>query len=221
MSAKYPRSFHLPWSPGGTRDDRRMESVDGLCGVPIVITEKLDGSNLTLTREAVFARSHNGPPTHPSFAWAKALHARIRGQLAPGLSVFGEYCYAVHSIEYGELPAYLFLFGVREDDTDTWWEWDLVEAQAEALGLPVAPVLFRGTLADARMLESTARALAAEPSALGGEREGVVVRAARAFTGDEFPRLLGKYVRAGHVQTSEHWMFQEMRVQRGPSGGPR
>ena len=220
MSAKYPRSFHLPWSPGGTRDDKRMASTDGLCGVPIVITEKLDGSNMALTRQAVFARSHAGPPSHPSFAWAKALHARICAQIDVGFTLFGEYCYAVHSIVYDRLPGYFFVFGVREDATGEWMDWDGVETQAGVLDLPCVPVLFRGVVATAAELEKLTRRLAGEASAYGGEREGMVVRVERGFGDAEFGEVLGKYVRAGHVQTDEHWMFQEIRVQCGPARLP-
>ncbi len=191
-----------------------MLSVAGLCGVPIVITEKLDGSNLALTREAVYARSHSGPPGHPSFAWAKALQARLGGQIEPGVTLFGEYCFAVHSIVYGELPSYFFLFGVRDDEADAWWEWEMVEAQGEALGVPTVPVLYRGTVAGMGELERVTKGLAGEASVYGGEREGMVVRVERGFTGGEFGGCLGKYVRADHVQTEEHWMFQEIRVQK-------
>ena len=43
--SKYNRTFHLPWSPGSTNDDRISNNVDSLLGKEIVITEKLDGSN--------------------------------------------------------------------------------------------------------------------------------------------------------------------------------
>lgn len=66
MSAKYPRTPHLPWSPGGTRDDKRLTVLDQLYGRTLVFTEKLDGSNLCLTADAVYARSHSGAPRHPS-----------------------------------------------------------------------------------------------------------------------------------------------------------
>jgi hypothetical protein len=191
-----------------------MASTEALCGVAIVITEKLDGSNMAMTRSAIYARSHSGPPTHPSFAWAKALHARVWGQIDEGLTLFGEYCYAVHSIAYDVLPGYFFLFGVRDDATNEWWDWDSVETQAAVLGIPVAPVLFRGIVTE---LEPLTRRLAAEPSKYGGAREGMVVRVERKFADEEFGRVLGKYVRAGHVQTDEHWMFQEIRVQQGPA----
>ncbi len=218
MSAKYPRSFHLPWSPGGTRDDKRMASVAGLIGTEIVVTEKLDGSNMALTREAVFARSNSGPPSHPSFAWAKALQARIGGQIEPGVTLFGEYCYAVHSIIYEELPGYFFLFGVRDDASGAWWEWDLVTAQAGLLELPTVPELFRGVVESEGALERLVRGVGGGVSVFGGEREGVVARVTRGFGDAEFAGVLGKYVRADHVQTDEHWMFQELRVQRGPRG---
>ena len=63
-------------------------------------------------------------------------------------------------------------------------------------------------------LERLTQRLAGEGSVYGGEREGMVVRVERGFRGEEFGGCLGKYVRAGHVQTDEHWMFQEIRVQK-------
>jgi len=214
MSAKYPRSFHLPWSPGGTSDDKRLRDVSALVGVPIVITEKLDGSNLTYTSKSVFSRSHAGPPAHPSFDLAKATHGRIRHQISEGISIFCEYCYAVHSIEYEELPSTSFVFGVRDDARDVWWDWDMVAAQAAELGLPTVPVLFRGVLETAKELEALTVALASKRSAFGRDREGVVARVAGEFPGASFGRSLGKWVRKDHVQTDDHWMHQAIRAQR-------
>lgn len=213
MSDKYPRSAHLPWSPGGTSDDKRMVAVSGLIGVELVITEKCDGSNLTYTREHVFARSHGGPPAHPSFALAKATQATLASHLAEGISVFCEYCYAVHSIEYHSLPGYSLVFGVRSDALDLWWDWDRVTALASELSLPTVPVLFRGSVKTKRELQRLTNALAQEPSSFGGPREGVVVRTAAAFPNAEFRRCLGKWVRQDHVQTDEHWQSQTIRVQ--------
>lgn len=214
MSAKYPRSFHLPWSPGGTSDDKRLTDVSSLIGREIVITEKCDGSNLTYTSKAVFSRSHAGPPSHPSFDLAKATHGQLRHLISDGLSVFCEYCYAVHSIEYGELPAYSLVFGVRDDEAGLWWDWDLVAAQAADIGLPTVPLLFRGAVDSERDLVALTTSLAGEPSAFGGQREGVVVRLAGSFPDSAFAASLGKWVRAGHVLTDDHWMHQAIRSQR-------
>jgi hypothetical protein len=214
VSAKYPRSFHLPWSPGGTSDDKRLRDISALVGVEIVITEKCDGSNLTYTRQSVFSRSHSGPPGHPSFNLAKATHARIGHLLSEGISVFCEYCYAVHSIAYAALPDYSLVFGVRDDADGTWWDWDMTAAQAADLGLPTVPLLFRGAVSTEEELRALTEKLAREPSTLGGSREGVVVRRAGQFPDSDFPKSLGKWVRKDHVQTDEHWMHQSIVAQK-------
>lgn len=214
MSAKYPRSFHLPWSPGGTSDDKRLSDVAALVGPELVVTEKCDGSNLTYTSKAVFSRSHSGPPAHASFDLAKATHGRIRHQISDGVSIFCEYCYAVHSIEYAALPGYSLVFGVRDDVAGIWWDWDMVVAQAAELSLPTVPVLFRGAVGSPRELEDLTTSLAAGPSAFGGQREGVVVRLSGSFPDSVFGKSLGKWVRKDHVTTDEHWLHQAIRPQR-------
>ena len=45
---KYPRTYHVPWSPGLQNDDRMMESTERWTGMEVVITEKVDGENTTL-----------------------------------------------------------------------------------------------------------------------------------------------------------------------------
>jgi hypothetical protein len=42
---KYPRTFHLPWSPGVNRDDRTMEDISVFENQEVIICEKLDGEN--------------------------------------------------------------------------------------------------------------------------------------------------------------------------------
>jgi hypothetical protein len=214
VSAKYPRTFHLPWSPGGTSDDKRMADVSGLVGAEIVVTEKCDGSNLTYTRKSVFSRSHAGPPAHPSFDRAKALHAHIAHHLSEDISLFCEYCYAVHSIAYDALPHHSLVFGVRDDARLVWWDWDMVEAQAAELGLPTVPVLFRGKVGSEGELFGLTERLARAPSAFGGSREGVVVRLAGEFPDARFGQRVAKWVRKDHVQTDEHWMHQAIVPQR-------
>ena len=191
-----------------------MADVSSLLSIPLVITEKCDGSNLTYTRTSVFSRSHSGPPGHPSFDLAKATHARIAHELSLGLSLFCEYCYAVHSITYDALPDYSLVFGARDDREGRWWDWDMVVAQAADLGLPTVPELYRGQVETARELEALTLSLAAQPSVFGGPREGVVVRRAGEFRDADFQRSLAKWVRSDHVTTDEHWMHQSIRPQR-------
>jgi hypothetical protein len=42
---KYPRTLHLPWSPGLTNDDRQLKSTEHFEGREVVVTVKMDGEN--------------------------------------------------------------------------------------------------------------------------------------------------------------------------------
>ena len=216
-SQKYPRTYHFPFSPGTTSDDRIAKSYDGLLDDPIVITEKLDGENTCLNQYGVFARSHAAPTRNPwaSYLWDtwNSLHKQLGD-----LELFGESLYAVHSIRYGRLESYYYLFAIREGDR--WLAWDEVQFYAGVLGLPTVPVLYSGQAADlpgddrvpaAEKLKAFILNAVAQPSSLSdpaGEvspREGAVARVARSFTNEEFPARVFKWVRKGHVQTDQHW----------------
>lgn len=214
-SPKYNRTLHLPWSPGGTSDDKRAVSVEKLLNIPIVITEKMDGSNTSLEAEGCFARTHAGAPTHPSFNMLKPLHASVKKIIEPGTQLFGEWCFAKHSIAYSELPSYFMLFGVRYLNNDgkdqhRWGSWTDVELWSGDLGVSTVPMLYSGVLSSEKELKVLTENLMIQPSACGGIREGVVVRVAHSFTDDEFSQCVMKCVRANHVQTDEHWKDQEI-----------
>jgi hypothetical protein len=209
-SPKYNRTFHVPWSPGATSDDKIASSIDSLLNKPIVITEKMDGSNTSLEREGCFARTHANAPTHPSFDALKALHAVCKWQIPENIQLFGEWCFAVHSIEYVELPHYFLLFNVRDLNNNTWASWEEVKLWAEEIQLNTVPVLFEGTVTSEKELQQIIDSFMIKPSACGGIREGIVVRIQDSFTDQAFPQSIMKCVRANHVQTSEHWKNQEI-----------
>ena len=210
MSEKYPRTPHLPWSHGRTDDDKTLDSAEHLVGVELVITEKVDGSNLCLTTDAIFARSHRATPTHKSFDLAKSIYGEVKHLITPGISVFGEYCHAVHSIEYSALPGFFLIFGVREDSTGQWRAWDEVRREAQRLNLPTVGELWRGRVKTEQQLQELSLTLAEQPSLFGGKREGLVVRLAERFS--DFSQSTAKWVREDHVQVgAEHWMNRVIR----------
>lgn len=211
-SPKYNRTFHMPWSKGATNDDKIALSMDKLIGTPIVITEKMDGSNTSLESGGCYARTHAGPPTHASFDGLKALHASIKHNIPNDMQFFGEWCYARHSIEYSKLPGYFLLFNIRDFAfTETIWApWSDVECWADMLEIPTVPVLFKGTVQNEKELKELVESFMNQPSVCGGIREGVVVRVAKSFYDFEFSECVMKCVRANHVQTSEHWKDQEI-----------
>lgn len=201
MRTHYPRTPHLPWSPGVTSDDLRATGADGLAGLAgreVVVTEKLDGENTTLYADGLHARSLDSGH-HPSRAWVKGLQSRIGGGIPAGWRVCGENMYARHSLAYEELDAWFYAFSVW--DGDHCLDWDRTVAFLRGLGVPTPRVLWRGVF-DERALRKlrldTAR------------QEGFVVRTVAGFDRADFGRRVAKWVRGGHVQTDTHWMYAQV-----------
>lgn len=202
--SKYNRTYHLPWSPGSTNDDRISDNVESLLGTEIVITEKLDGENCGMTDEGVYARSHAAFTTSAWSREVRQLHKlSVEDELGDGFFLFGENMEGIHSIEYTNLESYFYIFGIR--DNDIWIPWEKVEEYSYLLDIPTVPVLFKGIVNSAKELQKIVEDLVSKPSELGGQREGIVVRTAGMFHNDNFADNVMKWVRKGHVQTDVHW----------------
>ncbi|BCJ42650.1 2'-5' RNA ligase [Actinoplanes ianthinogenes] len=196
---KYPRTFHLPDSPGASDDDRIQTDLSWLDG-ELVVTEKMDGGNLTFTRDAMYARSVDSG-TQPWDRPAKALWAMTSWQIPDGWRVCGESMWARRSVAYTDLPGVFLVFGIW-DETDTLLGWDDTVDWARRLELPMVPVLYRGgSLSEARSAWSARRT--------PDDSEGFVVRAAGRIPAAEFPVKLLKWVRADHVRTEASWRHRD------------
>lgn len=209
-SPKYNRTPHFPWSLGCTNDDKISDDLSLLINNEIVITEKMDGSNASLELDGCFARTHSGPPSHASFDGLKALHASVKYKIPEGIQLFGEWCYALHSISYASLPHYFLMFNVRDLKTNSWLSWEEVEMWAEEIGVPTVPVLFTGSVISIENLKNLSDNFMNEPSLCNGLREGIVVRVRSEFSDKMFSKSIAKNVRKDHVQTTEHWKDQEI-----------
>lgn len=215
LSQKYGRTYHFPFSPGTTSDDRfnhtyweDIQKIDTL-----VYTEKLDGENNCLNQFGVFARSHVAPTTSP---WTNQIRERwgvMKNDLG-NIELFGENLYAVHSIEYKRIEEYYFIFAVRQ--IDKWLSWEEVKFYAAMFDFPTVPELTIESTTDLtkESLQSKIENWAQEESIFGsfnpftGEdctREGIVTRNIGEYPVDEFMHNVFKYVRKGHVKTDEHW----------------
>ena len=120
--------------------------------------------------------------------------------------LYGEDIYRVHSIGYAPVAERetFHAFALRDGD-GAFAAFAEVEAYAKRLNIPVVPVLFRGCFRAVAEIRDFIEYAHSEPSALGGEREGVVLRLAHGFPAVEFGDNVCKSVRFGHVRTDGHW----------------
>lgn len=213
ISKKYGRTYHYPFSPGTTSDDRISHDYwKHISQLDIIIhTEKLDGENNCLSRYGVFARSHAAPTCSP---WTSEIRERwslIKNDLG-NLEIFGENLYAIHSIEYRKLEHQYYVFAVRIHDK--WLGWEEVEFYAAMFDFPTVPVLNVVAPIQEVVLQKEVLQLANNQSLFDSyevitgnlcQREGIVTRNAADFSVDAFEKNVFKYVRKGHVKTDEHW----------------
>lgn len=206
---KYPRTYHLPYSPGATKDDKKLQGdwFKYYEGKEIVITSKLDGENIHMNQKDCYARSDGAPTRSP---WSRniwdpneGLYWNIRKYIGCNETIFGENLYGEHSIHYDKLTSYFHLFAVS---TESLWEsWDSVKLFGAIIGVPTVPELWRGIVYNEKQLEELVNKFVKEPSVYGDTREGVVVRLTSSFPIDEFKNCVCKWVRKNHVNTSIHW----------------
>ncbi|MCW3464270.1 RNA ligase family protein [Chitinophaga nivalis] len=228
ISQKYGRTYHYPFSPGTTSDDRIQHDYwELLTKIPeLVHTEKLDGENNCLSRYGVFARSHAAPTTS---AWTESIRRywqSIRNDLGQ-LEIFLENVYAIHSITYKNLDHHFYVLGIREGDR--WLSWEETRFYAAMLDLPVVPEIKRITPPATRQeFEKDTLALVngrgafdpydvhtGQPTVM----EGIVSRNAAGYPVAAFAENVFKYVRKGHVKTDQHWTRHWQRAALNYEGG--
>lgn len=200
---KYPRTPHLPWSEGATKEDRVLKNVDHFTGKSISISIKMDGENTTMYRNGIHARSLDSKD-HQSRHWVKAFHASIRNIIPKGWRVCGENLFAKHSIHYVNLPTYFMVFSIF-DENNRCLSTDDTELFCTDNGFTHVPIIYRGIGSTEIHYFTSVEALIN-----GNLHEGYVVRLSDDFRLESFDVSVAKFVRKGHVTTEDHWMYKKI-----------
>lgn len=198
MLIKYPRTPHLPISPGRSPDD--IGFVGTFIDKNVVITEKMDGENTSMYKNYIHARSINGVH-HPSRDWVKNFHSRISHLFDDNLRICGENVFALHSLEYNDLDTYFYGFSAWKLKQCLSWDETLIVFSE--LGITPVPVLYRGPYSH-QVVQDLASNLDHT------KQEGFVVRIEDGFHFDDFTMNVAKYVRPNHVGTFEHWRNKQV-----------
>jgi len=218
---KYPSTPFLPNSPS---PDSEFILPTWKCFLeqPLVMTIKMDGSNVCLSHDLVAARN-GSTATHPSFSLLKERWNNIyKALIPPHIQLFGEWLFAQHSIVYDAtlpLSNYFQLFSVYDQDKEMFLGWNNVCQWARLLNVPTVPVLFEGVFHNEGMLMRHVEALCLETVDTG--HEGLVVRTTYPFPYGSFEgyitsngtsstsswhvAAIAKYVRYNHIQTDKDW----------------
>jgi RNA ligase len=212
MELKFPHTPHLAWlGTNNPRTDKVLSQTEReqFLSHPLIVEEKLDGANIGISFDATLSPivqnrgSVLGRGSHPQFQalwpWLAEHQERLSKGLGKQLILFGEWCFAVHSVRYIQLPDYFLAFDVYDRDVKRFWNADRKDELALALGIVVVPRVGEGRFS----LEDLRRRLQSSTSQFGSEpMEGLYLRQDE----EGWLRNRAKLVRPEFAQSiDEHW----------------
>jgi hypothetical protein len=208
---RFPRTPHIAWlGEGKPRDDKVLapHEVQELLAHDLVVEEKADGANLgfSVDEHGALRAQNRGKylplddgdgQWKPLKRWLGPRRDDLTDALFPDLMLFGEWCYAVHSLRYTRLPDWFLAFDVYDHAEGKFWSAERRNGLASKLGLAVVPALASG-----RFDLVGLRALLGGSQLTDGPAEGLCVR---RDAGDHLVAR-AKLVRREFVQAiDEHW----------------
>lgn len=157
---KFPHTPHLLWlGDGSPREDKMLKSAevsDFLSG-EVIVEEKVDGANLGLSlgpdgrvraqsRGNYLAPGRSHAQWNPLWPWLAERRSDLEDGLRGGLLLYGEWCYARHTVPYDSLPDWFLGFDIFEIESNRFWPVDRRNDWLQERGLVAVPEVTRGRL---------------------------------------------------------------------------
>lgn len=184
---KFPRTPHLPGSRGTTDDLHTTYTYPG----PVVLTEKLDGSNIMMNNKKFITRK--GSTSSATWTWPmREIHQLHSTMIPEGHWIAGEFLYWTKTIPYNNLPYPYIAFGAIKGNKVLPFQ----EAQDLAA---------HARLPFARVIETFDNGLPANFSPeqyLQEGTEGFVIRPLESFPLPRYGEYVAKFVRSDFVSTA-------------------
>ena len=216
---KFPRTPHVAWlSDGPLRDDKLLSptEAEGFLSGPLIIEEKVDGANtgisvsesgqLLLQNRGEYLGRRAHPQYAPIWGWLGQRYANLVRELGETLILFGEWCFALHSVRYRALPDWFLGFDVYDRKEGHFWSTPRRNGLFGKVGVVSVPLVARGKYSLDELMQFL------ESSALvSGPPEGIYLRREN----EEWLESRAKLVRPEFVQTiEEHWSTRTLEKNR-------
>lgn len=211
MKQKYPRSWHLDYSPKSTSDDKKHQNDLHFDGVDVIVTIKMDGENTTIYNDHFHARSIDSKIDSEDRRWIDALRvSKIEGNIPESYRICGENLFYKHTCEYNDLKSMFYVFSIW--DGDICLSWDETSMWCGLLDLEIVPVIYDGVYNKDIILKSFSNYLKDNNS------EGFVIRKKDEFNINDFSHSLSKYVRKEFLIPDQHWRYAAKKINQLKSG---
>src|SRR5262245_16959926 len=155
---RFPRTPHLIWLGRRIpRDDKVLSLEEGteFLKHSLIVEEKVDGANLGISvgdqgelkvqnRGSFLSWDSLHPQFKPLPRWISTHRRVLTAALGSGLILFGEWCYAIHSVHYTRLPDWFLAFDVYDRTAGKFWSVERRNSLADEVGLATVPEIARG-----------------------------------------------------------------------------
>jgi hypothetical protein len=155
---KFPHTPHLLWlGQGAPRHDKVLPpaEVAAFLAGEVLVEEKVDGANLgiSLTPAGRLRAQSRGNYLAPGkshaqwnllWPWLAQRQAALEDGLQAGLILFGEWCYARHSVPYDALPDWFLSFDILEIGSRRFWSVERRNQWLQARDIVPVPPVSRG-----------------------------------------------------------------------------
>jgi ATP-dependent RNA circularization protein (DNA/RNA ligase family) len=215
---RFPHTPHLAWlGTSQPREDKVLSpsEAENLLTHSVVVEEKVDGANVGLSvgpTGALLAQNRGSyipleaapGQFKPLKRWLAPRAQELESVLRDNLILFGEWCYAVHSIYYTDLPDWFLAFDVYDKSKKEFWGVERRDELAARLELACVPCRGRGRYS---LLDLTG--LLSHSDLTNSAPEGIYIR--QEENGRAVARA--KLVRPEFVQMiGEHWARRALQV---------
>lgn len=209
---RFPHTPHILWlGAGQPREDKVLtdHQVNTLLSGTVSVEEKIDGANLgiSLDFENQLCFQNRGQYLYKPFSgqfsrltgWVARHQYLLSKYLTPNIILFGEWCAARHSLDYGKLPDWFLLFDIYDRVECKFWSVTRRNEFAEMLGIETVPTLSCGN----KTIEQLQNQLLVSCSQFRtGSLEGLVIRQDQG----QWCEGRAKLVRPDFTQSIEkHW----------------
>ncbi len=214
---KFPRTPHLFVMSGlNVRDDKVLSSEERslFYANPIILEEKTDGANvgISFSSNGELRVQNRGNYIIPGFApqfdkiwpWLSKRTEQLHETLKDRFVLFGEWCYAKHSIHYTKLPDWFLAFDIYDRQENQFLTVERRNAMLGNINIAVIQMVGNGIFAQNQLV----KLLKKQPSTYcEGKMEGLYLR----LEDERFLKLRAKVVQANFIQSiSNHWSREKL-----------
>lgn len=216
---KFPTTSHLTLFDGTkVRDDKVMLKCEQneLLLHKLVVEEKVDGANLGISfdHEGNMLVQNRGEYLHSPYSgqwkklseWLNPRTDMLFEQLTDKYILFGEWCYAEHSVGYDKLPDWFLGFDIFDKVTAKFFSCSRRNAMFDALQIFHVPMIAQGKFTLSELNNLLSQSQLSDKLA-----EGLYLR----FDQGDWLKQRAKLVRPGFIQSIEqHWSRSAIKANR-------